>query len=69
MNNCDCSKEHWLYNVYMYKTVLVYKTMLVRIRLCRDSEASIPPETVMHFPPVSDFPPIFEKFSDSVGNF
>src|SRR6218665_1667469 len=24
--------------------------------------ASIPPETMMHFPPVSDFPPIFEKF-------
>jgi len=27
-------------------------------------EASIPSEAMMHFPPVSDFPPIFEKFSD-----
>jgi len=27
-------------------------------------EASIPSETMMHFPPVSDFPPIFDKFSD-----
>ena len=25
-----------------------------------------PSEAMMHFPPVSDFPPIFEKFSDSV---
>src|SRR6218665_1135903 len=24
---------------------------------------------MMHFPPVSDFPPTFEKFSDSVENF
>src|SRR6218665_2598560 len=23
-----------------------------------------PPETMMHFPPVSDFPPLSEKFSD-----
>ena len=28
-----------------------------------------PPETMMHFPPVSDFPPIFKKLSDSVENF
>ena len=27
--------------------------------------ASIPPETMMHFLPVSDFPPIFEKNLDS----
>src|SRR6218665_1955747 len=31
--------------------------------------ASIPSETMMHFPPVSDFPPVFEKFSDSEENF
>src|SRR6218665_3579602 len=31
--------------------------------------ASIPPETMMHFPPVSDFPPIFEQFSDSEETF
>jgi|SRR6218665_284539 len=31
--------------------------------------ASIPPETMMHFPPISDFPPIFEKFPDSEENF
>ena len=29
-----------------------------------EAGASIPPETMMHFPPVSDFPPISEKFSD-----
>src|SRR6218665_2212822 len=28
-----------------------------------------PSEAMMHFPPVSDFPPIFEKCSDSVENF
>ena len=28
-----------------------------------------PPETMMHFPPVSDFPPIFKKLSDSEENF
>ena len=28
-----------------------------------------PSETMMHFPSVSDFPPIFEKFSDSEENF
>src|SRR6218665_1396480 len=33
------------------------------------SGASIPSEAMMHFPPVSDFPPIFEKFSESVENF
>src|SRR6218665_613359 len=27
-----------------------------------------PPEAIMLFPPLSDFPPIFEKFSDSVEN-
>src|SRR6218665_545464 len=31
---------------------------------CMQPEASIPSETMMHFPPVSDFPPIFDKFSD-----
>src|SRR6218665_3791544 len=32
--------------------------------------ASIPLEAMRHFPPPgSDFPPIFEKFSDSVENF
>src|SRR6218665_3282879 len=31
--------------------------------------ASIPPETMMHFPPVSDFPPISEKFSDFLNFF
>ena len=31
--------------------------------------ASIPPETLMHFPPVSDFLPIFETFSDSEEKF
>src|SRR6218665_3323897 len=29
-----------------------------------EAGASIPPETMMHFPPVSDFPPISENFSD-----
>jgi len=33
------------------------------------SGASIPPETIIHFPPVSYFPLIFEKFSDSKENF
>src|SRR6218665_1970732 len=28
-----------------------------------------PPEAMMHFPPVSDFPSVSEKFSDSVENF
>src|SRR6218665_1557647 len=28
-----------------------------------------PPEVMMHFHPVSDSPPIFEKISDSVENF
>src|SRR6218665_2062732 len=28
-----------------------------------------PPEAMMHFPPVSDFPPFPKKFSDSVENF
>src|SRR6218665_2587636 len=31
--------------------------------------ASIPPEAIMHYPPCFRFPPIFEKFSDSVENF
>src|SRR6218665_4051524 len=31
--------------------------------------ASIPPETMMHFPPVLDFPPISETFSDFLTNF
>jgi len=31
--------------------------------------ASIPSEAMMHFPRVSDFPPIFEKFSDSEERF
>src|SRR6218665_3514031 len=30
---------------------------------------SIPSETMMHFPPVSDSPPISEKFSDFLRNF
>jgi len=28
-----------------------------------------PPEAMMHFPPVSDFPPFPKHFSDSVDNF
>src|SRR6218665_1765553 len=35
----------------------------------RVSRGVHPPETMMHFPPVSDFPPIFENFSDSEENF
>ena len=31
--------------------------------------ASIPPEAMMHFPPVSDFPPVFEKIFDFLENF
>ena len=31
--------------------------------------ASIPPKAMMYFPPVSDFPPIFERISDDVENF
>jgi len=38
-----------------------------RVRL--QSGASIPPETMIHFPPVSYFPHIFEKLSDSEENF
>ena len=34
----------------------------------RYARASIPSEAMMHLPPVSDFPPIFDKFSDSVEN-
>ena len=37
--------------------------------LSLSSGASIPPETLMHFPPVSDFPPVFEIFLDSLENF
>ena len=37
--------------------------------MLRQSGASIPPETMMHFLPVSDFPLIFETFSDFVENF
>ena len=39
------------------------------IIICSQGRPSPPPETMMHFTPVSDFPPIFEKFSDSEENF
>jgi|SRR6218665_689262 len=31
-------------------------------QFAKDPGASIPPETMMHSPPVSDFPPIFKIF-------
>ena len=34
-----------------------------------ETRASIPSEAMMHFPFVSDFSPVSEKFSDSVENF
>ena len=37
--------------------------------LILESGASIPSEAMMHFPPVLDFPPIFEKFSNSAKKF
>src|SRR6218665_2468403 len=37
---------------------------------CIEAEASIhPPEAMMHFPPVSDFPSVSGKISDSEENF
>src|SRR6218665_1267976 len=52
---CDCLFPCWT------PTELVYPIVLM---LDPQTGASIPPETMMHFPPVSDFPPISEKFSD-----
>jgi len=40
-----------------------------RLQQYKSTGASIPPETMMHFPPVSDFPPVFEIFLDSLENF
>src|SRR6218665_1271558 len=34
-----------------------------------DAEASIPPEAMMHFPPLSHFPPISEEIFRLRGNF
>ena len=47
-------------------TVAGYAPTFLR---CLVSRGVHPSETMMHFPPVSDFPPIFGKFSNSEENF
>ena len=60
--------SNWCFNVTS-TSVARSLTNSVHITVHVHAGASIPSETMMHFPHVSDFPPIFDKFSDSEENF
>src|SRR6218665_389335 len=53
----------------MQSIYLIIPPSLLDDARLRPTGASIPPETMMHFPPVSDFRPILEKNFTLCGKF
>src|SRR6218665_3362181 len=65
----DISKKLTLSHCHCCPTFFIHSfTQAISIAPLQ-AGASIPLEAMMHFPPVSDFPSVSEKFSDSVENF
>src|SRR6218665_2487719 len=69
MNKCkliDCLNRSWILYITAY---VLYNKSTGECPRGKISRGVHPPEAMMHFPTCFRFPPIFEKFSDSVENF